>query len=113
MLVINKLQTKYWYLTLSEKTTISNATYLFSITHLLTNTVTNFILIDVSTHKERYNKFQIVENTYNLYTGEYQYKVYAQTSPVNLNPVLSDELVEQGILKVNNTELVEVFYEPT
>jgi len=113
MLLINKLQTKFWYLTLSEKTTISNPTYLFSVTHRLTNIVTNFILIDVSTHKERYNEFQIVENTYNFYTGEYEYQVYAQTSPINLNPLLSDELVEQGILKVNNTELVEVFYEPT
>ena len=113
MLVINKGQTKNWYVTLTEKASAASATYLFSITHLLTNTVTNFILIDVSTHKERYNKFEIVENTYNLYTGEYQYKVYAQNSPVNLNPLLSDELVEQGILKVNNTELVEVFYEPT
>lgn len=113
MLVIEKGETKYWYLTLSEKTTIANPTYLFSIHHRLTDTITNFILLDVSTHKERYNQFQIDESDINAYTGEYEYKVYAQTSPTNTNPNLSDELVEQGILKVNEQAILEVFYEPT
>lgn len=113
MLTLEKNETKYWYLTLSEKTTISNATYLFSIHHRLTDTITNFILIDVSTHKERYNQFEVDENDLNAYTGEYEYKVYAQTSTTNLNPLLSAELVEQGILKINEQALIEVFYEPT
>ncbi len=113
VLVIEKNQTKYWYLTLSEKTTISNPTYLFSVHHRLTDTITNFILSDVSIHKERYNQFQIDESDYDFYTGEYEYKVYAQTSAVNTNPNLADELVESGILKVNEVQLLEVFYEPT
>jgi len=113
VLVIEKNQTKYWYLTLSEKTTISNAKYLFSVHHRLTDTITNFILNDVSIHKERYNQFQIDESDYDFYTGEYEYKVYAQTSAVNTNPNLADELVESGILKVNEVQLLEVFYEPT
>ena len=113
MLQINKAETKSWYLTLSEKTTISNPTYLFSLTHRLTNTITNVILSDVSIHIERYNQFNVVEGTtFDLYTGEYMYKVYAQTSISNTDPNLSDELVEEGILKVNPQPLVDVYYEP-
>ena len=104
MLQINKAESKSWYLTLTEKTTISNPTYLFSVTQRQSNTVTNFIMTDVSSFKERYNEFVFVEGvTADLYTGEYMYKVYAQTSPSNLDPSLADELVEEGILKVGDT----------
>ncbi len=113
MLVIEKNQTKYWYLTLSEKTTISNPTYLFSVHHRLTDTITNFILSDVSIHKERYNQFQIDESDYDFYTGEYEYKVYAQTSTTNTNPSLSNEMVESGCMKCQMVEQPEVFYNPS
>jgi hypothetical protein len=102
MLQINKAESKSWYLTLSEKTTIANPTYLFSLTHRLTNTAYNFILTDTSAYVERYNKFPITEGTtVTLDAGEYQYEIYAQTSPSNLDPALADELVEQGIVKVD------------
>lgn len=104
MLQVNKDETKNWYLTLTEKTTITNPTYLFSVTQRQSNTVTNFIMTDVSSFKERYNEFVFVEGvTAELYTGEYMYKVYAQTSPSNLDPSLANELVEEGILKVGDT----------
>ena len=114
MLTITKGETKFWYLTLTEKTTISDPTYLFSITHRLTNTTTNFILTDVSAYTERYNKFQFIEGvTAELYTGEYMYRVYAQTSPTNTDPDNADELVEQGILKCNAVVVDEVYYTPS
>jgi hypothetical protein len=72
MLQVIQGETKFWYLTLTEKTTISNPTYLFSITHRLTNNA-----------------------------GEYIYKIYAQTSPSNVDPTLANELVEEGIVKVD------------
>ena len=101
MLTITKDETKYWYLTLTEKVTIVDPTFLFSLTNRTTNTAYNFILADVSSY-DRYNKFQFIEGTTaDLYTGEYQYKVYAQTSDSNLDPDLADELVEEGILKCN------------
>ena len=113
MLQINKAETKSWYLTLTEKTTIANPTYLFSITNRQTNTDYNFILVDVSPYTDRYNKFQFIEGvTAELYTGEYMYKVYAQSSPSNLDPSLADELVEEGILKVNAVSIAEVEYTP-
>jgi hypothetical protein len=102
MLQINKAESKSWYLTLSEKTTIANPKYLFSLTHRLTNTAYNFILTDTSAYVERYNKFPITEGTtVTLDAGEYQYEIYAQTSSTNLDPTLANELVEQGIVKVD------------
>jgi hypothetical protein len=113
MLQIIKGETKYWFLTLTEKTTIANPTYLFSITHRLTNTTTNFIVADVSNYKERYNKFSVSEGTtFDVDTGEFLYRVFAQISTTNLNPDLANELVEQGILKVNNLESPTVYYTP-
>ena len=102
MLQINKAESKSWYLTLTEKTTIANPTYLFSLTHRLSNVQYNFILTDTSAYIERYNEFAITEGTtVTLDAGEYQYEIYAQTSPSNTNPALANELVEQGIVKVD------------
>jgi len=102
MLQINKAETKTWYLTLTEKTTVSNPTYLFSLTHRLTNVAYNFILNDTSSYVERYNAFELTEGTtVTLDAGEYIYKIYAQTSPTNVNPDLADELVEEGMVKVD------------
>ena len=102
MLQINKAESKSWYLTLSEKTTIANPTYLFSLTHRLTNNAYNFILADTSSYTTRYNKFDITEGTtVTLDAGEYIYKIYAQTSPTNIDPNLANELVEEGIVKVD------------
>ena len=70
-------------------------------------------MTDVSTFKDRYNKFSINENTYNFFEGEYMYNVYAQTSSVNIIPSLANELVEEGILKVQLVESPEVFYTPS
>ena len=86
---------------------------LFSITQRQTNTTTNFIVSDVSAYTDRYNKFSVTEgSTFEVYSGEFLYKVYAQTSPTNLDPSLSDELVEEGILKVNPISASDVFYTP-
>jgi hypothetical protein len=58
-------------------------------------------LTDISSFKDRYNKFAVTEgSTFTLDCGEYNYFVYAQTSSVNTNPLLANELVEEGLLKV-------------
>lgn len=114
MLQIDKGETKNWYLTLTEKVTISPVYFLFSFTHRLTNTTTNVILTDISSYPDRYNKFSVVEGTtFDIYSGEYLYRVYAQTSPSNTNPDLANELVEQGVMKVNDQEQPEVYYTPS
>jgi len=114
MLQIDKAETKNWILTLTEKVTISPAYFLFSFTHRLTNTTTNKILTDSSSYTERYNKFSVTEGTtFTLDAGEYLYKVYAQTSPSNTDPALANELVEEGLLKVNIVYSNPEEYTPT
>jgi len=114
MLQIDKAETKDWILTLTEKVTISPVYFLFSFTHRLTNTTTNVILTDISSYPDRYNKFSVTEgSTFEIYSGEYLYRVYAQTSDTNTDPDLADELVEQGMLKVNEIAATETFYTPS
>ena len=92
MLTINKGQTKYWYLTLTEIASASS--YVFTFTHRQTFTQVTRTLTDVSTHKERYNQFQFVEGTTaTLLEGEHEYSVYTSCGI----------LCETGILKVETT----------
>lgn len=114
MLVLEKLTSKSWYLTLTEKVTISNPYFLFVFTNRTTSVETAIILTDVSTHTERYNQFDVTEGTtFTLDAGEYQYEVYAQTSSTNTDPSLSNELVESGVLKVVFTPTAAGVYEVT
>jgi hypothetical protein len=114
MLVVNKQDSVYWYVTATEKVTIANPYFLFSIKSRLTDTTKNFLLTDVSTHTERYNKFLFDEGLTDAKTleiGEHEYKIYAQISSTNLNPNNADELVESGILKVIPLVNDDLFYE--
>jgi hypothetical protein len=114
MLHITKQDTKVLYLTLTEKTTISNPTYLFSLKSRQTDNVKNFILTDISVYPERYNEFEFTEGdteATTLEVGEHLYTIYAQIDPNNLNPNNSDEIVETGIFKVIPLRNEELFYE--
>jgi hypothetical protein len=113
MLVIDKAESKNWYVTLTEKVTIANPYFLFAFTHRVTNELTTVILTDISTQKERYNKFAVIEGTtFDLDAGEFEYVIYAQTSAVNLSPALADEEVESGVLKVE-FDVTRTSYEVT
>lgn len=113
MLVIDKAESKNWYVTLTEKVTIANPYFLFAFTHRVTNELTTVILTDISTQKERYNKFAVIEGTtFDLDAGEFEYVIYAQTSPSNLSPALADEEVESGVLKVE-FDVTRTSYEVT
>ena len=114
MLKVTKQDSEYWYVTLTEKVTIANPYFLFSMKCRQTDAVKNFILTDVSTQKERYNKFLFdegVTDAKTLEVGEHEYRIYAQISSNNLNPSLADELVETGILKVIPLLNNELFYQ--
>jgi hypothetical protein len=114
MLVLEKLTSKSWYLTLTEKVTISNPYFLFVFTNRTTSVETSIILTDISTHIERYNQFDVTEGTtFTLDAGEYEYQVYAQTSSINTDPSLANELVESGVLKVVFTPTAAGVYEVT
>ena len=70
-------------------------------------------MTDISTQTERYNKFAVIEGTtFDLDAGEFEYVIYAQTSPSNLSPALADEEVESGVLKVE-FDVTRTSYEVT
>jgi len=112
MLLITKGESKNWYLTLTEKVTITNPKFLFSFKHRVTEVETNVLITDISAYTDRYNKFAVTEgSTFTLDCGEYNYFVYAQTSATNLDPLLADELVEEGLLKLLLGDIVTTEYE--
>ena len=109
MILINKNTTNTVILTLSEKTTLTNAKYLFEVTNDMSNDVKCFIAADISTNKLRYNEFVFIENvtedllngTFSLLlSGFYKYNVYEQASATNLNPLLALNLIDKGKLNV-------------
>lgn len=109
MILINKNTTNKVILTLSEKTTLTNAKYLFEVTNDMSNAVKCFIAADISTNKLRYNEFDFIENitedllngTFSLeLSGFYKYNVYEQASTTNLNPLLALNLIDKGKLNV-------------
>lgn len=101
MLVINKGQTKNWYLTLTEKA--SAASYVFTFTHRQTETIVTSTLTDISAHTERYNEFEFIEGTTaTLLEGEHEYSV----------STAGGVLCEIGLLKVQKTSN-ENEYNPT
>jgi len=109
VILINKNTSNTVVLTLSEKTTLTNAKYLFEVTNDMSNDVKCFIAADISTNKLRYNEFVFIENvtedllngTFSLtLSGFYKYNVYEQTSTTNLNPLLALNLIDKGKLNV-------------
>lgn len=118
MIVVNKNSTNNVMLTLSEKTTLTNAVYLFEVINDQSGEVKCFIANDISPNSVRFNEFNLIENTTeNLLngtfelplTGFYTYNVYEQTSTTNLDPLLATNKVETGKLEVpdNATELTQ------
>ena len=116
VILINKNSTNNRILTLSEKTTLTNAVYLFEVINDQSGAVKCFICDDISPNPVRYNEFNFIENsnedllngTFELeLTGFYTYNVYEQTSTTNLDPTLATNKIETGKLEVpdNTAEL--------
>ena len=116
--------------TLTEKTTISNPTYLFCFQS--DQTFTDYCVIaTVQSNTQRANIFTIEEGVNDPLNGQiilgnvgfYSYTVYAQSSTTNLDPSLADEEVESGKMKLiddENSQYIEhepnatyIIHEPT
>ena len=112
MILINKNTTTKNILTLSEKTTLLNAVYLFEVINDTTNVTKCFIAQDISGNKPRCNTFDFIENateslligTFSLPTGDYKYNVYEQVSGTNLDPLLALNKIDLGKLLVKEIE---------
>lgn len=101
-------------LTLTEKQTLTSPNYLFWFKSRGTNQEVKFVVLnasDLSPHKDRYNEFSIAVNTYfgSSPEGDWEYKIYEQTSTSNLNPALATGLLEVGIMRLSDLgNLLEV-----
>lgn len=102
MLIIKTDQPNTLVVTVSQNSELTNPEYLFSFTHIFSKEQVNFIPVDISTHKSRYDEFYFVEGTgvgqINFpYQGQYLYVIYEQPAGSgNLNPSLATNVVENG-----------------
>lgn len=117
MIQLTKGVTQFIYLTLTEKQTIASPNYLFVFKNRSTNFEVKFVLLyaaDVSSFKERYNKFSLNVDKYfsSKPRGQYIYSVYQQTSTSNTDPSGLTEL-ESGIMWLNDAESVYTEYRTT
>lgn len=113
MILINKGTTNKVALSLTEKCTLSSPVFLFVFMCDITRVKKIFIASDISSYTDRYNLFNIIEqsSSEDLYNGTitlttsgyYSYKIYEQTSSTNLTESLATNLVESGKVLVNGT----------
>jgi hypothetical protein len=109
MITINKGEINKVVLTLSERTTIVDATYLFTFINDQSDVIKSFIAEDISLNKIRYNQFAIEENAVEDLVngvvsleqeGSWTYAIREQASTTNLVVANSGAIVEIGIVKV-------------
>jgi len=117
VIVLTKGQIQNVYFTLTEKQTISSPNYLFVFEQRSTNTEVKFVLTnakDLSSYKDRYNKFLLNVNQYFLskLNGQYTYSIYQQTSATNTTTT-GLTLLESGIMMLKESEEVYTEYSTT
>lgn len=119
---INRGSTNTVILTLKEKSTLANPFYLFSLTsRIIPSNNRLFTCSDLSIHKDRHNKFSIIEsNTEDLLNGTvtleeegfWDYVVYEQVSSTNLLVANTTGIVERGLVRVLGTAISPVKHSP-
>lgn len=122
MQVITKGATNTLYFTLTEKTALSSPKFLFEIVNQVDLDPIYFIAADTSQFTNRYNKFTVIERSSNLdyltgiikctNAGQYEYRIWEQSSSTNLNPANATTLLETGIIKVETARTAEIVYQP-
>ena len=98
MLRIQKATSSNLIVTVTELTTVSPVYYLFEFEHEQSFLKYYCILTNISTGTSRYDEFVLEDGVDVIfdYDGYYTYRIYQQTSSSNLDPDLSDGLVEEG-----------------
>lgn len=107
MIHLTKNSSSEIVLTLKEKQTLATPNYLFWFKSRGTNQEVAFVVLnadDTSGFKDRFNEFTIDVNDYfeNSPEGDWEYKIYEQTSTTNIDPALAANLLEVGIMRLNN-----------
>ncbi|OHB99871.1 MAG: hypothetical protein A2Z57_11140 [Planctomycetes bacterium RIFCSPHIGHO2_12_39_6] len=115
MQTITKNTNNTLYFTLTEKVTLTTPFFLVRVEGRSSSIVKRFILpSDQSSYTDRYNKFTITESTTEILTsgtitltsGDYDYRVYEQSSSTNLDELEATVKtpIEYGLLKVLGTD---------
>jgi hypothetical protein len=112
MIHLTKGETNTVVLTLTENETLTTPNYLFRFVNRTTGIEVVFVKTnasDVSTYKYRFNQFSIVTSSYfsNQPSGEWLYYVYEQASTTNRDYTKATGLLEQGIMRLNDSDAFE------
>lgn len=114
MINLIKGATQYIYLTLTEKELIASPNYLFRFVNRSSNDEVLFVKLnatDISLFKDRYNKIEIVTDSYFSLSnnGMYIYEVYEEvgtgTNIENLN------MLESGIMMLTSPQTIFSSYQ--
>lgn len=109
MIHLTKGETNTVILTLTEKQTLTSPNYLFRFTNRTTGAEVVFVKTnasDTSAYKYRFNQFSIITSGFfsNQPSGEWLYYIYEQASPTNRDYTKATGLLEQGIMRLNESE---------
>lgn len=108
MIHLTKGNTETVIFTLKEKQTLTTPNYLFVFENRSTKSVVKFVKLtadNTSTYKDRFDKFSIKVNNYfsREDSGEWLYYIYEQASATNINPESATGLLEEGIMRLNES----------
>ncbi len=108
MIHLTKGNTETVIFTLEEKQTLASPNYLFVFENRSTKSVIKFVKLaadNLSTYKDRFDKFSIKVNNYfsREDSGEWLYYIYEQTSANNINPESATGMLEEGIMRLNES----------
>lgn len=109
MIHLTKGETNTVILTLTEKQTLTSPNYLFRFTNRTTGSEVVFVKTnasDSSAYKYRFNQFSIITSGYfsNQPSGEWLYYIYEQASATNRDHTKATGLLEEGIMRLNDSE---------
>ena len=106
MLYITKGQSNSVIITGREKVTITSPVYLLVFDSQVSYDQKAFIVADSSTHPARYQEFTFTEGSTAAKTlpiGTHYWRLFAQSSPTNLDPDLANEEIDRGIAEVSTS----------
>lgn len=122
MLHITRGQANTLTVTLKEKQTLTSPYFLVCLYNLASRVKKYAICSDSSSYTDRYNTLTLTESTTELplsgqvklnEEGEWEYRIYEQSSSTNLSPDAATTLLETGIAKVKSTTSPNTFTERT
>jgi hypothetical protein len=112
MIHLTKGESNTMILTLTEKQTLTSPNYLFRFTNRTTGAEVTFVKTnasDSSAFKYRFNEFSIITSGQfsNQPSGEWLYYVYEQASATNRDYTKATGLLEEGIMRLNESTVFE------